>query len=287
MSIFIFKYLVAGFICCITECILVVWLSLQMLLDVGSSCPLSQGVDQVRRYHQQGVDLLYSNLLQLLPSPSPPTTSPEHVPKPLPRTDILKTSDVTKMSTSVEKLYDSEKSDDDDNGGSESGRFLSLIVKPPAEDEVAPPSRGCCGNKMCKRARELTQRSLSCISELHDNLSFLDSCFRVSSAPITLSDDTRWPQHRCRTLPGLSDDIGDTDAKATQNWWTDSCVEDMSATVEMYSFRRTKETLTAILKDVDSLEDLDRYLVGESLHVPVAKQHCNPRIKRETDEEVR
>lgn len=241
----------------------------------------------MRHYNQQGISLLYMNLPRLLPSPAHLSlaTIPgkfEQEQKPLPR------ADVTKSSPSVDKLYDSEKSDNED--GCESGRFMSLTVKHTAEDEcqqVAPPSHGCRGNQMCKHARELLQQSLSCMSQLHDNLSFLDSSFWVSSARITHNDDTRWPQHRCRTLPGLSDDIGGTDAEVTQNWWTDCCVEDMGSTVEMYSFKRSKETLTGILADVDSLEDLDKHLMNESLRVPVTEQHCDTRIRRETDEEVR
>ena len=245
---------------------------------------MRRSVYLARHYREQGVDLLYTNLPQLLPNP-PPTPRP---PELMPKTDVIKASDISKMPTSLDKLYDSEKSDDDnDNDGTEDRKFVSLNVKQTAEDPVAPPSQGCRGIAMCDHARELMQRSLSCMAELHDNLSFLDSCFCVSDGGVTPSDDTRWPQTRCRMLPGLSDDASDTDTEVTQSWWRDSCVEDMRAMLETYSFKRTKETLTGILEEVDSLEDLDRHLVSESLRVPVSKQHRNPWTCRETDEEVK
>ena len=247
----------------------------------------------MRHYREQGVDLLYTNLPQLLPNapltprPPPLTLCP---PELTPKTDVIEASHISKTPTSVDKLYDSEKSDDDtDNNGTEDRQFMSLNVKQTAEDPVAPPCHGQGGRgvAMCDHARALTQRSLSCMAELHDNLSFLDSCFRVSDGVVTPKDDTRWPQNRCRILPGLSDDVSDTDTEVTHNWWTASCVEDMRAMVETYSFKRTKETLTGILEEVDSLEDLDRHVMREGLRVPVSKQHCDPWIRRDTDEEVK
>ena len=258
-----------------------------MLSDLGSSTSVRRGIRLVRHYRQQGIGLLYANLPRLLPcSASLPATDLDELPretKPLPKTGVA-------MTTYVDKLYDSEKSDEED--GSEK-TFLSLPTVKRAEDSesesqpAASPTRGCRKTKMCKRARELVLRSLDCMSELHDDLSFLDSSFGGSSAGVTDNDDTRGSHHRCRTLPGLSDDVGDDESEVSLSWWADSCVEDVWSMVEMYSFKRTKETLAGILDEVESLEDLDRRLVGRSLWTSVAEQSCNPKIRRETDEEVR
>ena len=238
----------------------------------------------MRHYRRQGIGLLYANLPRLLPSPaSLPATDPDELPseliKPPPKTDVAKT-------TYVDKLYDSERSDDED--GSEKA-FLSLpIAKPVADSKsqlVAPSMHSC--HKMCKRARELELLSLDCMSALHDDLSFLDSSFGTSSAGVMADDDTWGSHHRCRMFPGLSDDVGGAESEVSLNWWADICVEDVCSTVEMYSFKRTKETLSGILEEVDSLEELDRRLVSRNLWTPVAEQTCNPKIRRETDEEVR
>ena len=254
-----------------------------MLSDVGSSTSVRRGIRLVRHYRQQGIGLLYANLPRLLPcSASLPATDLDEMPqepKPLPKTDVAKT-------TYVDKLYDSEKSDEED--GTEK-TFLSLPTAKRAEESqlVVASTRGCRKTKMCKRARELVLRSLDCMSELHDDLSFLDSSFGGSSAGVTDNDDTRGSHHRCRTLPGLSDDVGGAESEVSQNWWADSCVEDVCSMVNMYSFKRTRDTLAGILGEVESLEDLGRRLVGRSLWTSVAEQSCNPKIRRETDEEVR